>query len=633
VAGVGQQVQREPQDDPRAEDVIERALRSWRSEKNLREIGLALEKYNFAFKTFPAPAIYDKNGKPLLSWRVAILQLVDPDLYERFKRDEPWDSAHNKNLLAQMPAMYAPVGASPREPWVTYYQAFVGPHASFASGKTLKLSRFPHGTSNTLLVAEAASPVPWTKPEDLPFVPDQPLPKLGGLFGGDFHALQVAGQVSFLSKDVDRLKLRAAITRDGLESFLSDELTQVNVFGLGYLGDTERLAADKPRLLRYTAAARAAVEREKAQLVVLKGKLALEPSKARTKAAQLLLLKAARRDLQEFFDLRTARAWTEALLCGQGIPKEDPGVVDGMEAEIRRLLGAVKLRVIGRAMHTYHDSCKHLPTPAIYNKNGKALLSWRVAILPFVGLDELYQRFKFDEPWDSPHNKRLLTQMPDVYTPVGAFRTPGMTYYQAFVGPHAGFEPGKLVRLQSISDGSSNTLLVAEAAAPVPWTKPEDLPFDPHQAPPRLGGPYGGDFHALWADGRVSFLSKDVDRLMLRAAVTRNGREPFSREMMPDTNLFTLGDEGDPERLAADNARLLRYAAAARAAVERERAQTAALKAKEAKTMADSLLLEYAALLQALRLNVEAADTLRAEREQLERTLSGPRTEPMKSGR
>src|SRR5262245_56693586 len=76
---------------------------------------------------------------------------------------------------------------------------------------------------------------------------------------------------------------------------------------------------------------------------------------------------------------------------------------------------ANNLKQIGVAMHTYHDKHRSFPAAAIYGKDGKALLSWRVALLPYLGLEALYKEFKLDEPWDSAHNKRLLEKMPAVY--------------------------------------------------------------------------------------------------------------------------------------------------------------------------------------------------------------------------
>ena len=53
---------------------------------------------------------------------------------------------------------------------------------------------FPRGTANTLLIAEAAEAVPWTKPADMEVADDRPLPRLGGLWPDGFHA--VMGNVS-----------------------------------------------------------------------------------------------------------------------------------------------------------------------------------------------------------------------------------------------------------------------------------------------------------------------------------------------------------------------------------------------------------------------------------------------------
>lgn len=162
--------------------------------------------------------------------------------------------------------------------------------------------------------------------------------------------------------------------------------------------------------------------------------------------------------------------------------------------------------------------------PPAAAKLGKALLSWRVAILPFLGEGELYQQFKLDEPWDSPHNKKLLTKIPKVYAdPTGKARDKSATYYQVFVGPHAAFEKHEFMRFPaSFPDGLSNTLLIVEAANPVPWTKPEDLHFAPDEPIPELGGPFPGLFHSAFADGAVCAISKKIDPGTLRNAIMRD---------------------------------------------------------------------------------------------------------------
>ena len=74
-----------------------------------------------------------------------------------------------------------------------------------------------------------------------------------------------------------------------------------------------------------------------------------------------------------------------------------------------------KLRQLAIAMGNYDDTHKHYPAAANYNSQGQPLLSWRVHLLPFVGHEDLYQQFRLDEPWDSPHNQELISKMPDAY--------------------------------------------------------------------------------------------------------------------------------------------------------------------------------------------------------------------------
>jgi hypothetical protein len=131
------------------------------------------------------------DGAPLLSWRVLILPYIEQgNLYKRFHLDEPWDSPNNLALLSAMPRVYAPppdLPASVRAgPSGTFYQVFVGEGTAFEGPQGLRLhDDFPDGTANTILVIEAGEPVPWTKPDDLRYKADEPLPSLGGVFIGE----------------------------------------------------------------------------------------------------------------------------------------------------------------------------------------------------------------------------------------------------------------------------------------------------------------------------------------------------------------------------------------------------------------------------------------------------------------
>jgi RNA polymerase sigma factor (sigma-70 family) len=185
------------------------------SSNNLKQIGLAFHLYATDNGDTWADDLTDKDGQPLLSWRVALLPHLDQkELYGQFKLDEPWDSAHNKKLIAKMPKVYAPVRVKAKE-GETFYQRFVGKGALFnEKGTSYKISTIPDGTSNTALVVEAGDPVIWTKPADLPFNTKAPLPKLGGLFDGDFHVLFGDGSVQRFKKDYDMNEMKNVITPD-----------------------------------------------------------------------------------------------------------------------------------------------------------------------------------------------------------------------------------------------------------------------------------------------------------------------------------------------------------------------------------------------------------------------------------
>ena len=160
---------------------------------------------------------------------------------------------------------------------------------------------------------------------------------------------------------------------------------------------------------------------------------------------------------------------------------------------------------------------------------GNPLLSWRVLLLPYLEQKELCAQFHFDEPWDSPHNIELLPRIPEAYAPPSgkAWMVPAHhTVCKAFVGRGAGFEPLKELTFADFPNGTSNTFLVVEAGVPVPWTKPEDLEFDPDGPLPDMTCLFSDMFRACMADGSVRHVPKETSEATLRAAITRNGREP-----------------------------------------------------------------------------------------------------------
>ena len=59
----------------------------------------------------------------------------------------------------------------------------------------------------------------------------------------------------------------------------------------------------------------------------------------------------------------------------------------------------------------------------------------------------------------------------------------------------------------------------------MPWTKPEDLPFDPDQALPKVGGNFDDIWIGAMCDGSVRIMPMKIPEKTLRALITRNGGE------------------------------------------------------------------------------------------------------------
>jgi len=214
------------------------------------------------------------------------------------------------------------------------------------------------------------------------------------------------------------------------------------------------------------------------------------------------------------------------------------------------------LKLIGLALHNYHDAYGSFPPAYVADAEGRPMHSWRVLILPFVDCNDLYKEYNFEEPWDSPGNIALLNKRPSVFdcvsrdessvraTPVvaamgllacsGGMIRPGITTsYAAVMAPDGVFRGSEPVSISEITDGLSNTLVIGEVSgAQIPWTKPEDIDIRRH---PQIGDAMGfsnglepkyGVFF-LVADGSVRRLELKTPQKTVDAIFTRNGNEPI----------------------------------------------------------------------------------------------------------
>ena len=167
----------------------------------------------------------------------------------------------------------------------------------------------------------------------------------------------------------------------------------------------------------------------------------------------------------------------------------------------------------------------------IRDKNGKALLSWRVKALLFIEQNHLYNQFHTNEPWDSPHNLSLLDSMPKTYLDRSNPNGPkNMTRCLLIRGPGMLFEGPKSdpFAKEAIPDGAASTIMLVHSAHLVPWTKPEDIEYSPDTPLPAFSKARPDGFLAVFADGTVRSIPHDTDEAKIRAMLTPRGGESVS---------------------------------------------------------------------------------------------------------
>lgn len=195
------------------------AARRTQSSNNMKQINLAMLNYESAHKEFPARANFDKEGKPLLSWRVHVLPYLEQnELYKQFHLDEPWDSEHNRKLIPMMPTIFRnPTGTA--QPGMANYLAVCGSGLAFDGNKGRQFKDIRDGSSNTILAVEANddAAVVWTKPDDWQYDANRPMAGLGTAHPGGFNVSFFDGSVRFMATSLDPTVLQAMLTIAGGE--------------------------------------------------------------------------------------------------------------------------------------------------------------------------------------------------------------------------------------------------------------------------------------------------------------------------------------------------------------------------------------------------------------------------------
>lgn len=429
----------------------------------LKIIGEALRKQEMKMQRVTPYGPSDLQFRNL-SWRVHLLPLLgQEELYKEFHLEEAWTSPHNLGLIERMPDVFGLQSGAGR----TRFVVPVGDELLFSAKYVSSFSGITDDPASTAAVYYLGSQraTIWTQPEWFILTREQPRATLGVAADDPLTLLFANGDVTTLPPQTHHAKLFALATARGGE-----------VIDLpAWFGKPE--VAKKAPPVTFSAAT---------------------PIKNVVKLPSI--------------PVPAAPKITETEL-GAGPPKVDPALKN--------------LRMVGLAFHRYHDTYNQFSVsnkPEWFDKEGRPKLSWRVHLLPFLDQTPLYQRFKLNEAWDSENNLPLQAQMPAI------FRTEGTddksTRLCVLVGDKTLFRHGQPARMRDATDGILHTILVAEVGTDkaVPWTKPDDLPFDVAHPMESLGK-LDKQFRAVMADGSLLSIPSNLPAEVFAALATASGAE------------------------------------------------------------------------------------------------------------
>jgi prepilin-type N-terminal cleavage/methylation domain-containing protein/prepilin-type processing-associated H-X9-DG protein len=287
-----------------------------------------------------------------------------------------------------------------------------------------------------------------------------------------------------------------------------------------------------------------------------------------------------------------------AILMGLLVP-----AVQKVREATSRIKCQNNLKQVGLALHNYHDT--HDSLPSSVNLPGQPHVSLFTHVLPYIEQDNLYRQYNFAAQWFDPVNLPVSTSkvsilqcpsssdpdrldgVPEAWGPLVATTDYGATTHVdvrlaaaglvQYAGPGAIPKNEPRPRFAAITDGLSNTILIAESAGrPQLWANGRRLGAPPDvrvngggwaraatafsivgSSPDGLSFPgpcaincsngenvtvyphpyYGRDgsgavyaFHpgganVVFADGSVHFLRQSISIATLAALVTRDGGE------------------------------------------------------------------------------------------------------------
>jgi hypothetical protein len=201
---------------------------------------------------------------------------------------------------------------------------------------------------------------------------------------------------------------------------------------------------------------------------------------------------------------------------------------------------ANNIKWITLAVHEYHDRYGRFPPPSL-SESGRPPTSWRIDLLSCFSPappPELTAEYDRNRPWDDPINEQVAKRRMNPYC-CPTNRAPQdatgrwHTAYAFVTGPGTPFPAEGPLTIRDITDGTSGTLLLAEACGRnIIWTEPRDV--DVSQQALRINAPgtepgtsdgvlssyHSEGAHCALVDGSVRFLDASISEEVLRALST-----------------------------------------------------------------------------------------------------------------
>ena len=238
---------------------------------------------------------------------------------------------------------------------------------------------------------------------------------------------------------------------------------------------------------------------------------------------------ALRGDVKSSIEIKVDVATLELRASPDALAKVAMTIIAPARNRASQQMNSNNMKQIGLAFHNYYDNEKHLPPLYFTDRDGKPLLSWRVAILPYIEQQAMYNAIRLDEAWDSEHNRQFSTVLIPTYcdNPPGAKTTMRLPVYPGSAWHGDG--PPKVFR--DLKDGTSNTIAAIDApeSAAIEWMNPQPWVLSVDDP---MSDVFGGRESAtvVLFDGATMVLRKsDFNNDKLKAMLTIDGGETIER--------------------------------------------------------------------------------------------------------